>query len=159
MLPSIADGHQVMIIDGRTASKPGRTYGTFKVGVEIEPGKTNVLPYTIWMPKLDMGHAVTITSPTTGEQVITNPLIPGLELRLPAGTVIRDLDGNTATQISITPVPTDRPPFPLPNGFHVPVFASIQPGGARLIPPRARLIYPNYTTERPGTDRLLELRC
>jgi RHS repeat-associated protein len=150
LLPSISDGHRVMIIDGRTASKPGRIYGTFKVGVEIEPGKTNVLPYTIWMPKLDMGHAVTITSPTTGEQIITNPLIPGLELRLPAGTVIRDLDGNAATQISITPVPTDRPPFPLPNGFHVPVFASIQPGGARLIPPRARLIYPNYTGERPG---------
>jgi YD repeat-containing protein len=34
--------------------------------------------------------------------------------------------------------------------FNVPVFASIQPGGARVIPPRARLIYPNYTNDRPG---------
>jgi RHS repeat-associated protein len=150
LLTSISSGRRVMIIDGRSASRPGKTYGTFKVGVNITSDKTNVLPYTIWMPRLDMAHAVTLTSPTTGETVITNPLIPGLELRLPAGTAIRDMDGNIATQISITPVPTDRPPFPLPNGFQVPVFASIQPGGATLIPPRARLIYPNYTNQRPG---------
>ena len=150
LLSSLSSGRRVMIIDGRSANRPGRTYGIFKVGVEITSNKTNVLPYTIWMPRLDMAHSVSITSPTTGEVVITNPLIPGLELRLPAGTAIRDIDGNPVTQISITPVPTDRPPFPLPNGFHVPVFASIQPGGASLIPPRARLIYPNYTNQRPG---------
>lgn len=150
LLTSLSSGHRVMLIDGRTANQAGRVYGTFRVGIEIESGKTNVLSYKIWMPRLDMGHAVNITSPTTQEVVITNPLIPGLELRLPAGTVIRDIDGNMATQISITPVPTDRPPFPLPNGFRIPVFASIQPGGAQIIPPRARLIYPNYTNERPG---------
>lgn len=147
---SLSAGHSVMLIDGRTASRPQKVYGTFRAGVDITSGKTNVLPYTIWMPRLDMGHAVNIASPTTTEVVITNPLIPGLELRLPPGTVIRDLDGQNVTQISITPVPTDRPPFPLPAGFNVPVFASIQPGGARIIPPRARLIYPNYTNERPG---------
>jgi hypothetical protein len=97
-----------------------------------------------------MAHAVTIPSPNREEVVITTPLIPGLELRLPPGTVIRDLDGKVVTQLSITPVPTDRPPFPLPPGPQVPVFASIQPGGARVIPPRARLIYPNYNNERPG---------
>jgi len=150
LLTSINAGHQVLIIDGRTASTVGKVYGTFRAGVEITAKKTSVLPFTIWMPRLDMGHAVTIASPTTNEVVITNPLIPGLELHLPADTVIRDLDGKAVTEISITPVPTDRPPFPLPPGFNVPVFASIQPGGARVIPPRARLIYPNYTNERPG---------
>ncbi len=150
LLSSLSVGHRVMLIDGRTANRPGKVYGLFKVGVDITAAKTNALPYTIWMPRLDMAHAVKVISPTTKEVVITNPLIPGLELRLPAGTALRDIDGNVVTQISITPVPTDRPPFPLPAGFHVPVFASIQPGGARLIPPRARLIYPNYTNERPG---------
>lgn len=150
LLRFVSAGHQVVLIDGRTASKPGRIYGLFRVGVDVTASQTNVLPYTIWMPKLDMAHAVTIPSPNKQEIVITNPLIPGLELHLPAGTVIRDLDGQAVTQISITPVPTDRPPFPLPPGLNVPVFASIQPGGARIIPPRARLIYPNYTNERPG---------
>jgi RHS repeat-associated protein len=144
------DGHHVMLIDGRTANRPGRTYGTFRASVNISFGKTNVLDYTIWMPKLDMAHAVTIPSPNSKEIVITNPSIPGLELHLPPGTVIRDIDGKTVTQLSITPIPTDRPPFPLPPGLKVPVFASIQPGGAQVIPPRARLIYPNYNNEAPG---------
>jgi RHS repeat-associated protein len=150
LLTSVAAGHQVMVVDGRSANRPGTAYGTFRVGVEIIQGQTNVLTYTIWMPKLDMAHAVSITSPTTKAEVITNPKIPGLELHLPPGTLIRGIDGQPVTQISITPVPTDRPPFPLPPGFKVPVFASIQPGGAQVIPPRARLIYPNYANARPG---------
>lgn len=150
LVSEIPSGHQVMLIDGRSANRPGTTYGTFRAGVEITSDRTNVLPFTIWMPKLDMAHAAEIPSPNNQEIVITNPLIPGLELHLPGGTVIRDLDSQAVTQISITPVPTDRPPFPLPPGFNVPVFASIQPGGARIIPPRARLIYPNYANERPG---------
>lgn len=149
-LLSISEGHQVMLIDGRTASRLGLVYGIFRAGIDVTGGKTNALPFTIWMPKLDMAHAVKIPSPIRKDTVITNPLIPGLELHLPAGTVIRDLDGRPVTEISITPVPTDRPPFPLPPGLRVPVFASIQPGGARVIPPRARLIYPNYTKEPAG---------
>lgn len=150
LLSSIIAGHRVMRIDGRPASRPRRVYGTFKVGVEIKAGETNVLPFTLWMPKLDMAHAVTIASPTTREVVITNPQIPGLELHLPPGTVIRDMDGQTVRQVSLTPVPTDRPPFPLPPGVHVPVFFTAQPGGAQVIPPRARVIYPNFTKDPPG---------
>ena len=150
LLPGTA-GHQVMLIDGRSASRPGAAYGIFRAGVDITAGKTNVLPYTIWMPKLDIANAVSIPSPNGKDLVITNPRIPGLELHLPAGTVIRDLDGRSVTQLTITPIPTDRTPFPLPSDLKVPVFASIQPGGARVIPPRAKLIYPNYTASRPGT--------
>ena len=151
LLASLSAGHRVMLIDGRTASKAGRAYGIFRVGVDIGAGKTNVLPYTVWMPRLDTGHAARISSPTAAETSVSTPLVPGLQLRLPAGTVIRDLDGQTVTEITITPIPTDRPPFPLPRGVNVPVFFTIQPGGAQVIPPRARLIYPNFTSSRPGT--------
>jgi RHS repeat-associated protein len=140
-----------MLVNGGSANRGGTAYGIFKIGVNVTAGVTNFLPYTIWMPKLDMAHAVNIPSPTRRDTVITSPVIPGLELHLPAGTVIRDVEGRTVTQLSITPIPTDRPPFPLPNGIHVPVFASIQPGGAVLIPPRAKLIYPNYNNEPAGT--------
>lgn len=143
-------GQHVMLIDGRTASRQHSVYGIFRTGVEIKEGHTNILDYTIWMPKLDVAHTVNIPSPTNKDVVVTNPRIPGLELHLPAGTVIRDLDGNRVTQLTITPIPTDRPPFPLPAGLRVPVFASIQPGGAQVIPARARLIYPNYNNSRPG---------
>lgn len=150
LLTSLEAGHQVMTIDGRTANRHGIAYGIFRVGIEIVGGKTTVLSHTIWMPKLDTAHAVKIPTPNAKEVVITTPLIPGLELRLPPGTIIRDIDGQTVTEITITPVPVDRSPFPLPAGVKVPVFASIQPGGARVVPPRAQLIYPNYTNAPPG---------
>jgi hypothetical protein len=60
--------------------------------------------------------------------VITNPHIPGLEVHLPPGTVIRDDDGQTVTELSLTPIPVDRPPFALPPGVTVPVFFTVQPG-------------------------------
>jgi len=151
LLKSLTAGHQVLKIDGGTASRPGGTYGIFRAGVEISAGKTNALSYTIWMPRLDMANATRISSPTTTDVAVSTPRIPGLELRLPTQTLIRDLDGQPVTQLSITPIPTDRPPFPLPEGIHVPVFFTIQPGGSRIIPPRARLIYPNFTTSLPGT--------
>ena len=150
LLTNVATGHQVMRLDGRTANVAGKTYGTFKIGVDITDGKTNPLGYTIWMPKLDTAHAVNIQSPTNKQTVITNPHIPGLELRLPSQTVIRDMDGNNVTQLSITPIPTNQPPFPLPAGVSVPVFFTIQPGGSQVIPPRAQLIYPNYTNQPAG---------
>ncbi len=131
LLKSLTAGRHVLKIDGSTASRPGGTYGIFRAGVEITAGRTNPLGYTIWLPKLDMANAVTISSPTTTDMSIKTSRIPGLDLRLPAQTLIRDLDGEPVTQLSITPIPTDRPPFPLPDGIHVPVFFTIQPGGSR----------------------------
>ena len=58
----------------------------------MRAGGTNVLPFTIWSPLVDTVHQVTIPSPTTHETVVTTPLIPGLELHLPAGTTIVNED-------------------------------------------------------------------
>jgi len=151
LLTGIPSGHQVLMIDGRTANRNRRTYGIFRVGVQINEGKTTALEYTIWMSKLDLTRAKNIPSPTSSRTVITNPRIPGLELILPEGTVIRDTEGQNATEISITPIPTNQPPFPLPPGVDVPVYFTIQPGGSQIIPPRAQLIYPNFTGSQPGT--------
>ena len=151
LLTDTPSGHQVLIIDGRTANRNRTTYGIFRVGVEIKQGETTALEYTIWMSKLDLTRAKDIPSPTSSSTVVTNPRIPGLELHLPAGTVIRDIEGQNVTQLSITPIPTNQPPFPLPPGIDVPVYFTIQPGGAQIIPPRAQLIYPNFIGSKPGT--------
>ena len=151
LLTGIPSGHQVLTIDGRTANRNRRTYGIFRVGVQITSGKTTALEYTIWMSKLDLARAKNIPSPTSSRTVVTNPRIPGLELILPAGTVIRDTEGQNVTQISITPIPTNQPPFPLPPGIDVPVYFTIQPGGSQIIPPRAQLIYPNFVGSPAGT--------
>jgi hypothetical protein len=56
-----------------SANKGRITYGVFEAGVKITGGTTNLLPYTIWMPKIDTAHAVTIPSPTTQEVVVATP--------------------------------------------------------------------------------------
>jgi RHS repeat-associated protein len=151
LLTSLSPGHHVLLIDGRTASRAEQTYGVFEIGVNAKRGRTNVLPFTIWMPEIDMANALSIPSPTADEVVVSNPNIPGLELHLPPGTIIRDKDGQVVTQVSITPIPVDRPPFPLPFGAEFPMYFTVQPGGAYIEPYGARIIYPNVTDEPPGT--------
>jgi YD repeat-containing protein len=88
--------------------------------------------------------------------VVSNPLMPGLDLHIPAGTVIRDMNGKVVTTLTITPVPLDGPPFPLPLGVQVPIYFTIQPGGSELWTTSgtwawAQLYYPNPDHLSPGT--------
>ena len=151
-------GHRQIVIDGKTAGGGGTrsTYGLFEYGMNVKSGITNLLPFIIWMPALDIAHAVNIPVPTRKETIVTTPLLPGLELRIPAGTVIRDYYGQVVHQITITPIPVNQPPFPLPN-VPVPIYFTIQPGGAWLTkisasgPQGAQLYYPNTYHKPVGT--------
>jgi RHS repeat-associated protein len=155
-LANIPSGHQVLIIDGATANQGGQQYGQYEYGVNVVAGQTLALPFIIWMTALDTEHAETISAPTSAPTVLTDPEIPGLELRIPAGMVIRDTNGKIVTHVSITAIPTDQPPFPLPN-VPVPTFFTIQPGGAHLeatggqVNRGAQLIYPNFQHLPAGT--------
>jgi RHS repeat-associated protein len=155
LLSNAPTGPQTLVIDGATANAGGRQYGRYEYLASVEAGKTNALPFIIWMTRLDTRNATNLPSPTTAETVATNPRIPGLELHIPAGTVIRDSQGKNVTQITITAVPVDQPPFPLPNHW-VPVYFTIQPGGAHLqgltvnTSVGARLIYPNFSNAPAG---------
>jgi hypothetical protein len=140
-----------LAIDGSTARRPGRTYGFFEAHLQLNAGQTTVLPYTIWMPVLDVSHTVTIPAVTDHEVVVTTPKIPGLELHIPAGDSLVDEDGNPVTELGITPIPIDRTPFPLPVNSVIPVYFTIQPGGAYVEPKGAWLVYPNYINADPGS--------
>jgi RHS repeat-associated protein len=150
VLSDIPAGHQVLEIDGTTADQPGKTYGTFEYGVDLAKGRQNVLPFTIWMPLIDTAHAQSFDSLTAGEVTLSTPRIPGLEIKIPAGSVVKDEDGEVVTSLGITAVPTDRTPFPLPSFFETPVYFTVQPGGSYVFPDGARIIYPNYTKQPPG---------
>jgi RHS repeat-associated protein len=158
LLTGLTAGHHVLWIDASSANTTGAVYGTYEVGVTILPNKTNVLNYTIWMARLDTAHAVEISSSSSAETVITNPLLPGLELHLPPHTVITDRHGKPVHQVSITPIPLNKPPFPLPAGVDVPIYFTIQPGGAYIKvlgsgagPKGATLTYPNAFKFTPNT--------
>jgi RHS repeat-associated protein len=131
--------------------------------VDLKAGVTNSLNYTVWMTALDTEHVVDISSPTTSEVIVTNPNVPGLELHIPAGTVIHDARGKVVTQIGITAVSTAQPPFPIKKGLVFPVYFTIQPGGASFsnaggswatgATSRARgatIHYRNYMNAKPG---------
>ncbi len=150
VLSDIPAGHQVLEINGTTANRPGKTYGTFDYGVDLTKGQQNLLPFTIWMPLIDTAHAQSFSSPTTSEVTLSTPRIPGLEIKIPAGSVVKDGDGNVVTSLSITAVPIDRTPFPLPSFFETPVYFTVQPGGTYVFPDGARIIYPNYTHQPAG---------
>lgn len=146
-------GKQVLVIDGRSADTGNKHYGRFEYQMEVKAG-LNALDFTIWMPVLDTQHAVRLPSPTTSAVVVTNPDMPGFALHIPPGTVIRDAEGKIVTEVSITPIPADQLPFPMPYG-DVPIFYTIQPGGAVIQSTTgtargARLVYPNYSTHPAG---------
>ena len=141
-------------IDGRSASNGATQYGRYFYRIHIKAGQVNTLQQPVWMVKLDTAHAVNIASPVAQDTVITNPQLPGLEVHLPPGAVVRDADGKIVTQVSLTPVPADQLPFPMPYG-QLPVYYTLQPGGATIEsatgkPLGARVVYPNYSTQPPG---------
>jgi RHS repeat-associated protein len=160
LLKNLTPGWSELTMDGRRGHNPKSKienpkwgYGVFEYGAEIKQGETNVLPFTIWLPKIDIRHAVKIPSPTTSEVVVTTPYIPGLELRIPPDTIIKDHEYKVVTEVSLTPIPTDRTPFPLAANIDVPVYFTAQPGGSHIYSQSgtgARVIYPNRTTQLPG---------
>jgi len=124
-----------------------------------------VLPYTIWMPVLDTAHGVTFASPTTTEVVVTTPTIPGLELRIPPHTIIRDHDGKPVTTVTITPVPLDAPHFRFRRGSKFPCISrpSLRRDVVRVWehgPARCAIDLPERAASaRTSHDRFLALRA
>ena len=155
VLGPVTVGASVLRIDARHAgAKRERDHGFYELRVEAQPGRTTVLPWVSWLAPVDHKHDVAIPSPTTSEVVVRTPDVPNLELRIPAGTVVRDVDGKVVKRVGITAVPFDRLPFPVPRSFRLPVFFTIQPGAACLYTAdggigRAQMRYPNWGEELP----------
>ncbi len=156
LLMPLSPGKQALWIEGASANHGGLTFGEFEVSVYISSSQTNQLDYTVWMPALDTAHAVNIPSPTSSELVVSNPLLPGLELHLQPGTIVKDWYGHVVHTVTITPIPIDQPPFPLPIGVQVPIYFTIQPGGSYFENANgqwigAQLYYPNTYHAPAGT--------
>jgi RHS repeat-associated protein len=104
---------QFLFIDGSTAV-PDRKYPTFPALVTIEAGKVNVLPFTPFLHPQKTTGFVDISNSGV-ERVVTDPELPGVELRIPAGVTITGWDGQPNTRINVNSVPLDRIPLPHPD--------------------------------------------
>ena len=141
-----------VIVDGYAAKTEPVRYGTFRIRAKVVAGSTTALDATVWLPRLDTKHTQKLDTPTKRDTVLTTPDIPGLEVRVPAGSVVRDMDGNVVRELGITAIPLDRAPYPLPRNGIVPVYFPVQPGGATIFPQGASVVYPNYTSLPAGSE-------
>ena len=157
LLAGVAPSVAVMLIDGRHARASGggpADHGIYEARVEIAEGRTTALPWVSWLPRIDHAHDVTLAVPTSEDVVVRTPAVPGLELRIPQGAVLTGLDGEVVTHVGLTPIPVNRPPFPLPRNVVVPIYFTAQPGGAVISGADGRwlgaqVVYPNYYRELP----------
>ncbi|MFJ5548125.1 RHS repeat-associated core domain-containing protein [Streptomyces sp. NPDC093225] len=146
------DPHTTTVtVDGATANTGARHYGRYDIRVHPRAGQRTDLGFPVWMTALDTAHTTRFAAPATRDVVLTTPRIPGLEVRIPKGSVVRDENGRVVTELGITAIPLDRAPFPLPRRGVVPVYFTVQPGGTYVFPKGAQIVYPNYTHEPAGT--------
>jgi RHS repeat-associated protein len=156
LLSYVPVGKSVVRVDGRHAgAAKSADYGTYEIQVTAEPHHTTELPFTSWLTLIDHANDIVLASPTSSEVVVRTPRIPGLELHIPAGTILTDWDGKRINRISLTPVRADRPPFPLPRETMFKDYFTAQPGGTTMwsasgARAAARIIYPNHGTGLPG---------
>ncbi|WP_428941930.1 RHS repeat-associated core domain-containing protein [Xanthomonas oryzae pv. oryzicola] len=156
VLTGIATGRQELYVDGTSANIARREYGQFVVGVDLKAGELTRLPYTMYVPQISARDKTSIASPLKRDVVVTHPDIPGLQIHIPAGTVIRDRKGNLVNELAIVPTPVNRAPFPVPANY--PMYFTLEPGGALIqgLTPQAaqgvKVLYPNYDKLPTGTQ-------
>jgi len=152
LLSGLTPGATNLKVDGTGVVVNGRHYTKHFIRVKLEQGTTTAISDPIYLPRVDPSSEVTISSPATQEMVLTHPAIPGLEVHIPKGVVLREYDGKIVTKLSITPIPIDRPPYPTPIPFSV--YFTLQPGGAYVdgdASKSIKVIYPNYQNLAPGS--------
>lgn len=142
-----AGTNRPVMVDGRTASAPNRTYPVIVEPADIVAGQANTVPYIFYLPAIDTQHEVQLIP--NQNTVVTTPSVPGLSMTIPAGANLRNRDGSPVTRVSITPVPIDRTPAPLPTSVGIPLVFTSQPGGA-IADIEMPVVYPNLSGIDPG---------
>jgi RHS repeat-associated protein len=143
-----AGTNRPLMVDGRTASSPNRTYPVIIEPANIVAGQANVVPYTFYLPPIDTQYEVEVVP---GQNTVAaNPRVPGLQMTIPAGANLRNRDGSPVARVSITPLAIDRTPAPLPAGIKTGLVYTSQPGGALTDIPLP-VVYPNLLGVDPGT--------
>ena len=153
LLSGVSEGYsRPLMVDGRTASAPNRSYPFIIEPADIIAGEANAVPYTFYLPVIDTQYEVNVVP---GQNtVVTNPRVPGLTLSIPAGANLRNRDGSPVTRVSVTPVPIDRTPAPLPSNVTTGMVFTAQPGGALTDVP-IPVVFPNTLGAPPGTPATL----
>lgn len=149
LLSGIAAGSaRPLMIDGRTASAPNRTYPVITEPANVVAGQANVVPFTFYLPPIQVQYEVPLL--INQDTVATNPNVPGAQMTVPAGANLRNRDGSPVARVSLTALPPDRTPAPLPANVSMAMVFTSQPGGA-IADVAMPVVYPNLMGKDPGT--------
>ena len=148
LLTGIAAGvDRPIMVDGRTASAPNRTYPVIIEPATLIAGEATALPYIFYLPAIDTQYEMDVVP---GQNtIVTTPRVTGLSMTVPAGANLRNRDNSPVTRVSITPVPIDRTPAPLPPDASTAMVYTSQPGGA-IADIAMPVVYPNLSGVDPG---------
>lgn len=144
LLTDVGSGDRMLAVDGTQVVQGGGHFAKHYLHVAVESGRTNAVAQPIFLARIDPRDEVALASPADRDVVLTHPDMPGVEVRIPKGTVLREQDGSIVTKVSLTPVPLDRAPYLTPLSF--PMYFTLQPGGAYVDPSAGTAVtvtYPN----------------
>jgi RHS repeat-associated protein len=143
-----AGTNRPVMVDGRTASAPNRTYPVILEPATVIAGQANVVPFIFYLPPIDIQYEVELVA---GQNTVAgNQRVPGLQMTVPAGANLRNRDGSPVARVSITPLAIDRTPSPLPANVSTALVYTSQPGGA-IADIAMPVVYPNNLGAEPGT--------
>jgi RHS repeat-associated protein len=149
-----AGQNRPVMIDGRTASAPNKSYPIIIEPASVVANQVNTVPFTFYLPAIDTQfEKVLVPNQIT---VVDNPRVPDLAMTIPANANLRNRDGTPVTRVSISPVEPDRVPAPLPSNLATNMVFTSQPGGAvtmnNVVMP---VVYPNLAGANPNTRATL----
>jgi uncharacterized protein (TIGR03437 family) len=145
-----AGADRPVMVNGQTASAPGRTYPVINEPVTILDGQANIVPFTFYLPIIDIANQKEYK---TGQPLIVDtPMAPGLKMMIPAEANLKKRNGEGIAAVSLTCVEPDRLPAPLPPNLGTTMVYTSQPGDVRPAPGVViPVIYPNLAGADPGT--------
>ncbi len=136
----------------------GSVYPAIKEPADVAQGQANTVPYIFYLPAIEpLNTPINPNGPTD----VTNAKVPNLKMTIPQGVRLRVLGSSAdVTHVSITTVPVDRTPAPLPGNVATALVYSSQPGNACIVDGnnqcsesagRIPVTYPNLSGANPGT--------
>lgn len=153
LLAPVPSGRAVLIVDAHAAGKGARDYGMYEIQVEAVEGRTSVLPFTIWLSRIDRERATRLDGGMA--QRATTPRMRGVEVHIPAGVQLRSAHVGRLNTLTMTPLPVDRPPVPLPPGVRPLALFTLQTHAAHVVgSPQdsgVHIVYPNTQGLPRGT--------
>ncbi|MBI5674452.1 MAG: hypothetical protein HZC48_01325 [Nitrospirae bacterium] len=117
-LENVPSGRRHLMVHGSTVKDAGSHYPTIPLTIDIQAGMINEMPFQIYLHRQKNYNFKDINPDE--DTVLTDPEVPGFEIKIPKGIKITGWDGKPNKKVSVRTVPADRLPVkPLPSNANV----------------------------------------